>query len=74
MTFTPPDLSQILTNEQEFSTRLNNLRNLVRNELDDLYEYKSEEEENKDSIINNNSEETNESDHLGINDEEGIVN
>ena len=36
MTFTPPDLSQILTNEQEFNTRLNNLRQLVRNELDDL--------------------------------------
>ena len=36
MTFTPPDLSQILANEQEFNTRLNNLRNLVRNELDDL--------------------------------------
>ena len=36
MTFTPPDLSQILTNEQEFNTRLNNLRLLVRNELDDL--------------------------------------
>ena len=36
MTFTPPDLSQILTNEQEFNTRLNNLRQLVKNELDDL--------------------------------------
>lgn len=36
MSFTPPDLSQILTNEQEFNTRLNNLRQLVRNELDDL--------------------------------------
>ena len=50
------------------------IRKRRRNELDDLYEYKSEEEEKKDSIINNNSEETNESDHLGINDEEGTVN
>ena len=55
------------------------MRKRRRNELDDLYEYKPEEEEqkvdNNNMNINcNNSEDTNESDHLGINDEEGIVN
>lgn len=36
MTYTAPDLSQILTNEQELNSRLTNLRELLRNELDDL--------------------------------------
>ena len=54
------------------------MRKRRRNELDDLYEYKPEEEQKVDNnnmnINCNNSEDTNESDHLGINDEEGIVN
>lgn len=36
MTYTAPDLSQILTNEQKLNFRLTNLRALLRNELDDL--------------------------------------
>ena len=36
MTYTAPDLSQILTNEQELNSRLTSLRELLRNELDDL--------------------------------------
>ena len=36
MPFNPPDLSEILANEQELNTRLTSLKNLLGNELDDL--------------------------------------
>ncbi|MBO6275422.1 MAG: hypothetical protein J6M91_07815 [Methanobrevibacter sp.] len=36
MTYTAPDLSDILANEQELNTRLTSLKTLLGNQLDDL--------------------------------------
>ena len=49
------------------------MRKRRKNELDDLYEYKPQEENDKEKNRSsyNNSEETTEGDHLGLNEEEG---
>ena len=49
------------------------IRKRRKNELDDLYEYKPQEENDKEKNRSsyNNSEETTEGDHLGLNEEEG---